>query len=69
MTYIGNKPTVGDDNDMNIEVHIFDFAGDIYDKDIKVRFVKRIRDDKKFESLDDLRTQLKLDEKQIRELL
>ncbi|MBE6337233.1 MAG: bifunctional riboflavin kinase/FAD synthetase [Lentimicrobiaceae bacterium] len=69
MTYIGNKPTVGDGNDMNIEVHIFDFDGDIYDKDIKVRFVKRIRDDKKFESLDDLRNQLKLDEKQIRELL
>ena len=69
MTYIGNKPTVGDDNDMNIEVHIFDFDGDIYDKDIKVRFVKRIRDDKKFESLDNLRNQLKLDEKQIRELL
>ena len=69
MTYIGKKPTVNDGNDENIEVHIFDFYGDIYEKNLKIRFVKRIRDERKFDSLEELKQQITLDEKQIRELL
>lgn len=69
MTYIGKKPTINAGNDENIEVHIFDFDGDIYEKDVKIRFVKRIRDERKFDSLDDLKQQITLDEIQIRELL
>ncbi len=69
MTYIGNKPTINDGNDENIEVHIFDFDGDIYEKSLKIRFVKRIRDERKFDSLEDLKKQLEIDERQIRELL
>jgi riboflavin kinase/FMN adenylyltransferase len=55
MTYIGKKPTVNNDETENIEVHLFDFDGDIYDKEIKVRFVKRVRGEQKFESLDALK--------------
>ena len=69
MTYIGKKPTINDGSEENIEVHIFDFDGDIYEKDLKIRFVKRIRDERKFDSLEDLKRQLEIDEKQIRELL
>ncbi len=69
MTYIGKKPTINAGNDENIEVHIFDFDGDIYERDVKIRFVKRIRDERKFDSLDDLKQQITLDEIQIRELL
>lgn len=69
MTYIGKKPTVGDGNDENVEVHLFDFDGDIYEKEIKIRFFKRIRGEQKFDSLDALRQQLEIDERQIRELL
>ena len=69
MTYIGNKPTINAGNDENIEVHIFDFDGDIYEKDVKIRFVKRIRDERKFDSLEELKQQITLDEIQIRELL
>ena len=69
MTYIGKKPTINVGNDENIEVHIFDFDGDIYERDVKIRFVKRIRDERKFDSLDDLKQQITLDEIQIRELL
>lgn len=69
MTYIGKKPTINAGNDENIEVHIFDFDGDIYERDVKIRFVKRIRDERKFDSLDDLKQQIMLDERQIRELL
>lgn len=69
MTYIGKKPTVNNDEVENIEVHLFDFAGDLYDKEIKVRFVKRVRGEQKFESLDALKKQIQIDEKNIREIL
>lgn len=69
MTYIGKKPTVNNDETENIEVHLFDFDGDIYDKEIKVRFVKRVRGEQKFESLDALKRQIQIDEKNIREIL
>lgn len=69
MTYIGGKPTINDDKSENIEVHIFDFNQDIYDKDIKVRFVSKIRDECKFESLEALRKQIEIDEKIIKEIL
>ncbi len=69
MTYIGKKPTVNNDEVENIEVHLFDFDGDLYDKEIKVRFVKRVRGEQKFESLDALKRQIQIDEKNIREIL
>ena len=69
MTYIGKKPTVNNDETENIEVHLFDFDGDLYDKDIIVRFVKKIRGEHKFESLDALKKQIQIDEKVIKEIL
>lgn len=69
MTYIGKKPTVNNDEIENIEVHLFDFDGDLYDKEIKVRFVKRVRGEQKFESLDALKKQIQIDEKNIKEIL
>ena len=69
MTYIGRKPTINNDEIENIEVHLFDFDGDLYDKDIKVRFVARVRGEQKFESLDALKKQIQIDEKNIREIL
>ena len=69
MTYIGKKPTINNDEIENIEVHLFDFDGDLYDKEIKVRFVKRVRGEQKFESLDALKKQIQIDEKNIREIL
>lgn len=69
MTYIGKKPTVNNDDVENIEVHIFDFDQDLYDKDIKIRFVSRIRAEQKFDDLEALKKQLEIDEKKIREIL
>jgi riboflavin kinase/FMN adenylyltransferase len=69
MTYIGKKPTVNNDETENIEVHLFDFDGDLYDKDIIVRFVKKIRGEHKFESLEALKKQIQIDEKVIKEIL
>lgn len=59
MLNVGTRPTVNSNVDhRSIEVHIFDFDKDIYHKDISVNFVERIRDEKKFESLDKLIAQL-----------
>lgn len=69
MTYIGKKPTVNNDDTENIEVHIFDFKEDIYDKEIKVRFVSKIREERKFDSLDALKKQIESDEVKIKEIL
>jgi riboflavin kinase/FMN adenylyltransferase len=67
MLNIGVRPTVGDQLSPSIEVNIFDFKGDIYDSKIKVRFLSHIREEIKFNSLDDLKTQLHKDEKISRE--
>lgn len=68
MAYIGNRPTI---NGMmrNIEVHIFDFEQNIYDQFIRIHFIHFVREDQKFNSLEELRIQLKEDEKVVRALL
>ena len=57
---IGIRPTVGGTSPV-LEVNIFDFKKEIYGKRIKVEFVKKIRDEKKFDSLDDLKKQIAKD--------
>ena len=64
----GFRPTV-DGSEMRIEVHLFDFSGDLYGKTIVVFFVDRIRDEKKFGSLEDLKNQIQMDVKKALELL
>lgn len=59
MLNIGYRPTVaGVDNHQTIELNIFDFNKDIYDKEISIQFIDRIRDEQKFRSLDQLRAKL-----------
>jgi len=60
MGNIGYRPTV-DHGELTIEVHIFDFDEDIYNKTISISFVERIRDEIKFVNLDALKTQLEKD--------
>ena len=57
---IGIRPTVGGTSPV-LEVNIFDFKKEIYGKRIKVEFIKKIRDEKKFDSLDDLKKQIAKD--------
>lgn len=57
---IGVRPTV-DGVTQTIEIHFFDFNEDIYDKQLVISILKRIRDEQKFESLDALKNQLALD--------
>jgi riboflavin kinase/FMN adenylyltransferase len=65
---LGTRPTV-DGTDMLLEVHVFDFAGDLYGREIEVEFVAKLRDEVKFDSLDALTVQMKSDAAQAREVL
>jgi riboflavin kinase/FMN adenylyltransferase len=61
ITNIGNNPTFNDTKDLFLESHIFDFDNDIYGEEIKVEFLKKLRDEKKFDSVNDLISQIKSD--------
>ena len=61
MCNIGCRPTVSEGNARTIETNIFGFDEDIYGLDIKVTFVRKIRDEVKFDSLEALRRQLECD--------
>ena len=69
MVNIGTRPTVMRGNDTVIEAHLIDWEGDLYGKEITVRFLKRLRDEQKFPSIDALRAQLELDKKNCIEYL
>ena len=61
MCNIGCRPTVGAGNARTIETNIFGFDEDIYGLDIEITFVARIREEQKFDSLEELKSQLELD--------
>lgn len=65
----GFKPTTSAGLTSNIEVHIFDFEGDLYNSGIQVQFLKKVRNEIKFNSKLELIEQLKLDEKICRGLI
>ena len=62
MMNIGKKPTVNGKK-KTIEVHFFDFNKDIYDEKLQIHILKRIRNEEKFDSVEDLRIQLEKDKK------
>ncbi|WP_227395498.1 bifunctional riboflavin kinase/FAD synthetase [Jeotgalibacillus aurantiacus] len=60
---IGYKPTFNDPGSsaLSVEVHLFDFSESIYGEEVKVKWVKRIRSEKKFDGIDSLVRQISLD--------
>ena len=69
MCNIGCRPTVGTGNARTIETHIFDFDEDIYGLDLEVTFISRIREEIRFDSLDELRVQLEKDRNACRSVI
>ena len=61
MTNIGRNPSISAENPLTIESHLLDFDRDIYGEKIRVSFVRRIREQKQFPNLEDLKAQLKTD--------
>jgi len=64
----GRKPTVGSHATL-LEVHLFEFSGDIYGREIKVDFIDFIRDEMKFDGLDALKAQIAADYAAARRIL
>ena len=69
MMSIGYNPTVTNSKDVKIEVNIFDFERDIYDKELEVLVVSKLRDEEKFASLEVLKLQLHADKEASLKLL
>jgi riboflavin kinase/FMN adenylyltransferase len=66
---LGFRPTVSSGKSERVlEIHLLDFDRDIYGQDVEVRFVRYLRPERKFDSLDALVRQIDLDVQQAREL-
>ena len=67
VTNVGVRPTVNNGQDVTVEPWILDFDGDLYGQAIRVEFFRRLRDERKFESLEALRSQIETDAGKTRE--
>jgi riboflavin kinase/FMN adenylyltransferase len=65
---LGWRPTVGG-KDLLLEVHLFDFTGDLYGRRLRVEFVAKLRDELHFSNVDEMVDQMKLDAQQARQIL
>lgn len=68
ITNIGKNPTFTDKDVINVETNVFDFSDDLYGEIIEVEFYEKIRDEKKFSSVNDLIEQIKKDCEKRRQL-
>ena len=66
ITNIGVRPTFENDADPSIESYIFDFDGDLYGDVLRVRFLHRIRDERKFNGINELKAQIERDTRRAR---
>jgi len=58
---LGIRPTVSGLSQLNLEVHVFDFSADLYGKHVHVTFLKKLRDEKKFNNVNELKLQIETD--------
>ncbi|HTY37337.1 MAG TPA: bifunctional riboflavin kinase/FAD synthetase [Bacteroidota bacterium] len=69
MVSIGVRPTFFEQGIRTVEVHILDFAGDLYDKVLTVQFLRRLREERKFNGAQELIDQMHLDEENSRRMM
>ena len=62
LTNIGVRPTFGE-RMVTVETHLLGYTGDLYGKRVRLSFVQRLRDERRFDDVDALRTQIQLDER------
>lgn len=63
VTNIGVRPTFGGENEPSVETFVLDFDGDLYGTALRVRFLHRLRDERKFNGIDELKAQIERDTK------
>ncbi len=66
---IGYSPTLKHTGVLELEAYLLDFSGDLYDRNVEISFLKRLRDEIKFDSRDELIEQINLDVVEARELI
>ena len=62
LTNIGTRPTFGE-SDVTVETYLLNYSGDLYGKRVRLSFVQRLRDERRFEDVDALRAQMQADER------
>lgn len=65
---VGNRPVLEDDDRWVLEVHLYDFDQQVYGRQVKVRFIARIRDEENFDSFDAMRAQIEKDSEQAKKI-
>ncbi|MGB8855742.1 MAG: bifunctional riboflavin kinase/FAD synthetase [Burkholderiales bacterium] len=58
---LGLNPTVSDSRAAKLEVHVFDFNGDLYGRHVRVEFLKKLRDEEKYSDMEKLKKQIQAD--------
>src|SRR5437588_3831117 len=61
VTNVGVRPTFGDATQSSLETHVLCWSDDLYERTVRVRFLHRLRDEKKFTSIDELKSQIERD--------
>ncbi len=67
MSNLGSNPTVGE-TPRRLETHLFDFSGDLYGRRMRVRLLRKIREERRFASVEALRRQIEEDYRLIRDM-
>jgi riboflavin kinase/FMN adenylyltransferase len=67
-TNVGTRPTFGP-GEKTVETHLLDYQGDLYGKEIKVEFVQKVRDEQRFPSAEELKTQMRQDVQEVHAIL
>jgi riboflavin kinase/FMN adenylyltransferase len=68
LTNIGVRPTFNDDPRMTIETHVLNYDEDLYGRTVRLGFVQRLRDERRFEDVDALRSQIDADRRRAERL-
>lgn len=68
VTNVGTRPTVHNGTDITVETFLLDFDGDLYGQTVRLEFYKRLRDEIRFDSLEELKNQIAKDAAAVREL-
>lgn len=67
VTNIGSRPTFGE-TDVTIETHLLRYTGDLYGRSVRLSFVQRLRDERRFDDVDALRAQIETDQRRAERL-
>ena len=66
VTNVGTRPTVNNGSDLTVESWMLDFDGDLYGQTIRVEFYQHLRDEIRFDSLEELKAQIESDALKVR---